>query len=109
MVLWIDATASEAQPARGLKYNGSMPKPQLIKIVTGGQTGADQGALLAARAAGIATGGWAPLGWMTEDGPAPWLADFRLIECPIQGTAQIAVEISFKDDAPASCLLKPLG
>ncbi len=32
------------------------------RILTGGQTGADQAALRAARAAGIATGGWAPKG-----------------------------------------------
>jgi hypothetical protein len=62
-----------------------MPTPQLVKIVTGGQTGADQGALLAARAAGVVTGGWAPQGWATEDGPAPWLADLGLIECPEPG------------------------
>ena len=62
-----------------------MPAPQLVKIVSGGQTGADQGALIAASAAGIETGGWAPKGWRTEDGPAPWLADFGLIECPEPG------------------------
>jgi hypothetical protein len=51
------------------------------RVVTGGQTGADQGGLRAARAAGIATGGWAPQGWLTEseDGrrnvPDPSLAD----------------------------------
>jgi hypothetical protein len=42
-------------------------------IVSGGQTGADQGALMAALALGIVTGGWAPRGWRTELGPAPWL------------------------------------
>jgi integrase len=39
------------------------------KVVTGGQAGADQGGLRAARAAGIATGGFAPKGWATEAGP----------------------------------------
>lgn len=58
---------------------------QLVKIVTGGQTGADQGALIAARAAGIPTGGWAPKGWRTEAGPAPWLAGLGLVECPEPG------------------------
>ena len=43
-------------------------------IISGGQTGADQGGLLAARKSGIQTGGWCPLGWRTELGPAPWLA-----------------------------------
>lgn len=53
----------------------------LAKVISGGQTGADQGALRAAKAAGIPTGGFAPLGWLTEDGPAPWLDDgFGLCE-----------------------------
>ena len=42
-------------------------------VISGGQTGVDQAALRAARTAGIPTGGFAPLGWSTEDGPAPWL------------------------------------
>jgi hypothetical protein len=57
----------------------------LRHVISGGQTRADQAALLAARRYGIETGGWAPLGWMTEDGPAPWLADFGLVECPEPG------------------------
>ena len=56
-----------------------------IKIVSGGQTGVDQAALRAARAAGLETGGWAPQGWATEDGPAPWLADWGLVECEEPG------------------------
>jgi hypothetical protein len=56
-----------------------------FKIISGGQTGADQAGLRAARAAGIETGGWAPKGWSTEDGPAPWLAEFGLFECPNAG------------------------
>src|SRR5918994_1527766 len=59
----------------------------LETIVCGGQTGADQGALLAARMSGISTGGWAAKGWETEAGPAPWLADFGLVECPEPGYA----------------------
>jgi hypothetical protein len=54
----------------------------IAKVTSGGQTGADQAALRAARAAGIPTGGYAPKGWLTEDGPAPWLADFGLTEMP---------------------------
>jgi hypothetical protein len=57
----------------------------LAKVISGGQTGADQAALRAARAAGVATGGYAPRGFLTEAGPAPWLADFGLVECPIAG------------------------
>lgn len=52
-----------------------------MKILSGGQTGVDQGALRAAKAAGLPTGGWATKGWTTEAGPAPWLADYGLREC----------------------------
>ena len=52
----------------------------LERVVSGGQTGVDQSALRAARRLGIATGGWAPRGWRTLDGPAPWLAEFGLRE-----------------------------
>jgi hypothetical protein len=54
----------------------------MAKIISGGQTGVDQGALREAKASGIETGGWAPKGWLTEDGPAPWLADYGLREMP---------------------------
>ena len=40
-------------------------------ICSGGQTGADLGALIAAKQFGIETSGWAPRGWITEKGPKP--------------------------------------
>ncbi len=57
----------------------------LERVIGGGRTGDDQAALRAASAAGIPTGGAAPKGWATEDGPAPRLADFGLVECPEPG------------------------
>lgn len=51
-----------------------------MKVISGGQTGVDQSGLRAARACGIETGGWAPKGWLTEAGPAPWLAEYGLVE-----------------------------
>ena len=54
----------------------------LERVISGGQTGADQTGLHAARACGIPTGGWAPRGWLTEAGPAPWLEEWGLVECP---------------------------
>lgn len=39
------------------------------KIISGGQTGADIGGLAGAKKAGIATGGTAPRGYLTETGP----------------------------------------
>jgi hypothetical protein len=41
----------------------------VIKIISGGQTGVDRGALDAALAAGIPCGGWCPAGRRAEDGP----------------------------------------
>lgn len=40
-------------------------------VYSGGQTGVDTGALLAAQAVGAKWGGWAPLGWLREDGVVP--------------------------------------
>jgi hypothetical protein len=63
----------------------------LERVISGGQTGADQAPLRAARAFGIPTGGFAPKGWLVEtpDGrctvPAPWLADWGLVECDEPG------------------------
>jgi hypothetical protein len=48
------------------------------KIVSGGQTGVDRGALEAAIALGIAHGGWCPRGRLAEDGPIP--ARYELVE-----------------------------
>lgn len=58
----------------------------VFRILSGGQTGADQGGLLAARELGIPTGGTAPKGWMTENGAAEQLLrSFGLIECSEPG------------------------
>jgi hypothetical protein len=43
----------------------------VIRIVSGGQTGVDRGALDAARAAGVPIGGWVPRGRWAEDGRVP--------------------------------------
>jgi len=40
-----------------------------IRIISGGQTGADRAALDAALAAGVECGGWCPEGRLAEDGP----------------------------------------
>ncbi len=46
----------------------------LVRVVSGGQTGADQAAWRAAIAAGLTTAGVMPLGFETEDGPRPEFA-----------------------------------
>jgi hypothetical protein len=43
----------------------------VMKIISGGQTGADRAGLDAAIAAGIEHGGWVPKGRLTEAGPLP--------------------------------------
>ena len=42
-----------------------------MKIISGGQTGVDRGALDAALAAGVDSGGWCPAGRLAEDGRIP--------------------------------------
>ena len=46
-------------------------KKNELKIVSGGQTGVDRGALQAAVGLGLDWGGWAPKGWRSEDGTIP--------------------------------------
>ena len=46
-------------------------RPTIRKIVSGGQTGVDRGALDAALALGIPHGGWCPRGRRAEDGRIP--------------------------------------
>ncbi len=53
----------------------------LEKVISGGQTGADQAGWRAAKLCGLATGGWMPLGFMTEQGPRPAFAiDYGAVE-----------------------------
>ena len=52
----------------------------VIKIVSGGQTGADRAALDWALACGMDHGGWCPLGRRSESGPIP--AAYQLRESP---------------------------
>lgn len=59
---------------------------RLIKVISGGQTGVDQAALAAASKEGFKTGGWAPNGWLTSDGPAKkLLKSYGLREHPSKG------------------------
>ncbi|MCL4203526.1 MAG: hypothetical protein KJ000_13565 [Pirellulaceae bacterium] len=52
----------------------------LERIVSGGQTGVDRGALDAALALDVPHGGWCPLGRVAEDGAIP--AEYELRETP---------------------------
>ena len=58
-----------------------MTEHHVTKIISGGQTGADQGGLRAGQELGIVTGGTAPPGWRTDDGPAQeLLMHYGLVE-----------------------------
>ncbi|MFO0904452.1 MAG: putative molybdenum carrier protein [Pirellulales bacterium] len=48
-----------------------MPTVEITRIVSGGQTGVDRGALDAAADLGLAHGGWCPRGRRAEDGVIP--------------------------------------
>jgi len=56
-----------------------------LQVISGGQTGVDQAALRAARKCGLTTGGWAPYGYQTLDGPDESLRDYGLQECAQPG------------------------
>lgn len=50
----------------------------LFRVISGGQTGVDRGALEAAIAFGLEHGGWCPAGRISEDGTIP--SRYQLIE-----------------------------
>lgn len=58
---------------------------QLERVISGGQTGVDQTGLEVARDLGYATGGTVPKGWTTDEGAAPWLADYGCVESRFLG------------------------
>jgi hypothetical protein len=60
----------------------------LKRIISGGQTGADQAAWRAARTFGVPTGGYMPRGFLTEEGPRPDFAGrYAAIEMPTDSYA----------------------
>lgn len=61
-------------------------RPGLRKIISGGQTGVDRGALDVALALGIPAGGWCPRGRRALDGPIP--DAYPLRETPFRDYAQ---------------------
>jgi hypothetical protein len=50
---------------------------RLVKIISGGQTGADRGGLDAAIELGIPHGGWCPYGRRADDGQVPFVYQLR--------------------------------
>jgi hypothetical protein len=75
----------------------SNPTPRyhgLDKVISGGQTGADQAGLLAAHHVGLFTGGTAPAGFWTSKGPNYLLAAFGLKD---EGTLQTRTKKNVAD------------
>lgn len=66
----------------------------LQRVISGGQTGADQGGLIAAKQVGLVTGGTAPKGYMTSKGPNLLLQSFGLNDI---GTLQTRTKQNVKD------------
>ena len=56
---------------------------KLVKVVSGGQTGADTAGLEVAKELGLETGGYCPARWRTEDGSNPKLAEYGLV-CTVE-------------------------
>jgi hypothetical protein len=71
----------------------------LAKIVSGGQTGVDRGALDAALEAGFPCGGWAPEGRTAEDGPVH--ERYPLRELPGAGYEERTLQNVLDSDATA--------
>ncbi|WP_165071973.1 YpsA SLOG family protein [Paludisphaera rhizosphaerae] len=85
-----------------------MPTPRLERVVSGGQTGVDQAALRAAKAAGLATGGWMPLGFLTEDGRRPDMADAYGMKAARTPDSPTRTRMNAKDSS-ATIWLGPTG
>lgn len=80
-------------------FGGDFFELQLFTVISGGQNGADQSGLFAAQTLGIKTGGWAPNGWMTLDGPQErLLTKLGLQECDIPGyPARTALNVKYSE------------
>lgn len=68
------------------------------KVITGGQAGAEQEAWVSARRAGVATGGYMPRGFVTEDGPRPRLGMLHgAIEFPLDDATRARANLRRAD------------
>ncbi len=82
-------------------------------LISGGQTGVDQGALRAAASAGVLTAGWCPPGRACEGGVIP--PEFPLMETPEERSERAPdVERSLRTewnvrDSDATLILLPAG
>ena len=69
------------------------------KIISGFQTGADIGGILAAKRLGLETGGTMPKGFRTEDGPRPEFAElYGAVELDLPGYTPRTIENARNSD-----------
>lgn len=67
-------------------------------VVSGMQTGADQGGLEAAYSLGVETGGYAPRGFETEEGPRPDLArKFKILDNGLSLSKRTKLNVAISD------------
>jgi hypothetical protein len=68
-----------------------------MKIISGGQTGADRGALEAAKECGHETGGYAPKQYATENGSDYILASYNLIDSGMDYVGRTELNVKNSD------------
>ena len=79
------------------------------KVISGGQTGVDLGALEAAKEVGMDTGGTAPPGFMTEEGVQQELLEsYGLEEGEADNRVYIKRTIKNADDGDATLTVRPM-
>jgi predicted Rossmann-fold nucleotide-binding protein len=69
----------------------------LERIISGCQTGADEGGLAAAKQLGLKTGGWMPAGYRTEIGSRKDLHDLYGLKCSSMGNYWHRTQLNVRD------------
>ncbi len=92
--------------SRQQRANRSRSKPARLKLISGGQTGADRAALDFAITQGMPHGGWCPNGRRAEDGSLP--GKYKLRETPSGRYAQRTRRNVLDSDATAIFSKRPL-
>lgn len=91
--------ANENNVAAGAAGTADRPRLTFKRIVSGGQTGVDRGALDAALDAGFPCGRWCPRGRLAEDGAVP--ERYPLVELAGAGYEERTLKNVFAADGTA--------
>lgn len=70
---------------------------KLKKVISGGQTGADQAGLVVAKRFGLETGGWMPKGFKTQEGSRPQFANIYTLQEHISADYSPRTELNVKE------------